>query len=120
MKLAATIDDVFGKISPPPGGETFVDPRAGLGKLIATGVRLFLIIAAFVMMLYLFQGAWDWIISGGEKERLEKARNKMSNAIIGMILIVIVFALFGVLTGNVLGIMKFTEGVGWEFNLPTL
>lgn len=121
MKLfAKTIDDVFGKISPPPGGAIFAEPRSGLGKLISTGIKLFLILAALTMLLYLFQGTYDWIISGGEKERLEKARNKMTNAFLGLLLIIIVLSIFGIITGNVLGIMKYTEGVGWELNLPTL
>ena len=71
MKLLAdqAIDDLFGGISPPAamnlGGSG--TPQQGLGNLIGFGIRMFIMIAGFSLLIYLLWGAFDWISSGGEK-----------------------------------------------------
>lgn len=121
MKLLA--DDpmvtIFGKITPPPGMDIDSDPNVGFGKFIAFGIRTFIIIAGLFMLLYLLWGALDWITSGGEKEKITKAQNKITNAVIGMVLIFAIFAIFNLVAGNLLGII--TPGTnGWEFMFPSL
>lgn len=116
--LAGPIEDIFGKVSPPPGGEAFVDPAAGLGKLIGVSVNLFLIFAGLVMLIYMLWGGLDWILSTGEKEKLNKAQGKITNAAIGIFIIILALVLFNVIAGQVLHIIDTTGG--WKFKLPTL
>jgi len=59
-------------------------------------IRLFFIIAGIIAILYLLLGAFAWITSGGNKENVDKARDKIMNAIIGIILIFAVLAVVGV------------------------
>lgn len=123
--LAQTTDpikDLFGGISPPAamnvGGS---DPAQGLGNFIGFGIQMFIIVAALFMVIYLLWGAFDWINSGGEKERLTKAQNKITNALIGIILIFVVLTVFNVLAGNILGIIvPNPDGSGFKIKLPTL
>lgn len=121
MKLfAQKVEDVFGKISPPPGMSIGAgDPIAGLGKLLGLGVRLFLVIAGLAVLIYMLWGAFDWIVSSGEKERLQKAQNKITNAVIGLIVIFVVIVVFGLLTGDILGIIINTPA-GWQLKIPTI
>ena len=42
-------------------------------------------------------GAWDWLISGGDKEKLQGAQKKLINAMVGIILFAIAFAAIKVL-----------------------
>ncbi len=56
-------------------------------------VRAFFVIAGVFALLYLLLGAFAWITSGGNKENVEKARDKIQAAIVGVILIVVVVAI---------------------------
>ena len=126
MKLLAEADqgikDLFGGISPPDamnlGG---ADPSQGLGNFIGFGIRMFILIAGMFLILYLLWGAFDWINSGGEKERLTKAQNKITNALIGIVLIFVVLTAFNLLAGNILGIIVADpNGNGFQIKLPKL
>ena len=66
-------------------------------------LRFFFIIAGLVALIYFLLGALGWITSGGNKESVDKAREKIQAALIGMILLFFVLALVGVLE-NILGI----------------
>jgi len=118
--LTQNANNPFGKITPPESiGILGSDPAIALGKLFEVGVRIFIIIAGISLMIYLLWGAYDWINSGGEKEKIAKAQEKITNAFIGMILIFAMLAIWAVVTGNILGIIKITPN-GLEFTLPTL
>lgn len=116
-----TVEEIFGNISPPPamsfGGD---NPALGLSNLISFGIRLFIIVAGMFLLLYLLWGAFDWITSGGEKEKITKAQNKITNALIGMVLIFAILAIFNVFAGNMLGIIEVGPNGEWSFKLPTL
>jgi len=123
MKLVAdaATDAIFGKVSPPAGmniggGST---PTQALGTFIGWGINIFITVAGLFMLLYLLWGALDWINSSGEKEKLTKAQQKITNAIIGMVIVFVVLVVFNVLAGQMLGIV--TPGSnGFEIKLPSL
>ncbi len=119
--LAENINDIFGNVSPPPamnfGGN---NPALGLSKLISFGIRLFIIIAGMFLLLYLLWGTFDWITSGGEKEKITKAQNKITNALIGMVLVFAILVVFNLFAGNILGIIEVGPNGEWGFKLPTL
>ncbi len=108
-----TIQQLFGTVAPPPGAPT------DLGVFIGGTIRIFLIVAALALLIYLLWGAFDWITSGGEKEKIEKARNKITHAVIGIIVVIFALSLFVVIAGNVLNIITISPG-GWQFNLPKI
>lgn len=118
MKIAAVPQDIFGKIEPPPGAAQFSDPTTGLPKLIKLAVNSFILVTGLLLLAYMLWGALDWITSGGEKEKITKAQNKIQNAIIGMLLVFVALTLFGLIAGDILGIVKRTPN-GWTFQLPT-
>lgn len=125
MKYLAEVDqgiiDLFGGISPPDAMNVGGDkPVEGLGKFIGFGIQMFILVAGMFLILYLLWGAFDWINSGGEKERLTKAQNKITNALIGILLVFVVLTIFNLLAGNILGIVKPTDGGGFEIILPIL
>jgi hypothetical protein len=123
MKVLAdqAINDLFGGISPPPamnvGGS---DPVVGFGKFIGFGINMFILLAGLFLLIYLLWGALDWISSGGEKEKLVKAQHKITNALVGMILVFVVLTIFNVLAGNILGIIRPNEKGGFDIKLPIL
>ena len=123
MKLLAdqAIDDLFGGISPPPamnvGGS---DPVQGLGKFIGFSIQMFILLAGMFLLLYLLWGAFDWIASGGEKEKISKAQSKITNAVIGIVLVFVVLTVFNLVAGNILGIVELNSSGGFDIKLHNL
>ncbi|KKP66704.1 MAG: hypothetical protein UR68_C0005G0013 [Candidatus Roizmanbacteria bacterium GW2011_GWA2_35_19] len=66
-------------------------------------IRLFFVVAGLIALIYLLLGALGWITSGGNKESVDKAREKIQAALVGIILIFVVLAIVGVVE-NMLGI----------------
>jgi hypothetical protein len=60
-------------------------------------IRLFFVVAGLIALFYLLMGALAWITSGGNKENVDKAREKIQAALIGVILVFVVLALVGVI-----------------------
>ena len=123
MKLLTLdlIPSIFGQVTPPPGMDVGgSDPVAGLAKIIGFGINLFIIVAGIFMLIYLLWGAFDWIVSSGEKEKITKAQNKITNAVIGMIIIFVVLVVFNLLAGQMLGIVKTNPDGSLSIGIPTL
>ncbi len=114
-----SIEDVFGRVDSPVGGQRLADPGTGLASIIVTGIQIAFFIGGLLLLGYLFYGAFLWITSNGEEDKLEKARGTLTQAIVGMILLVVALTIFLVVAGNILNIITITPG-GFEFNLPTI
>jgi hypothetical protein len=52
------------------------------------------VVAALLLLLYLIWGAIDWITSGGESGKVQKARDKMTQAVIGLIVLAASLAIY--------------------------
>ena len=75
--------------------------------------RFFFIIAGLIAIIYLLLGALSWITSGGNKESVDKAREKIQAAIVGLIVIFAVLAII-VVVENVF----FPPGQGLGLSKP--
>lgn len=95
------VSAVFGKIKAPDALKGLVakDPSGagGLGILFSNLITLFYIIAMLVLIFMIVWGAFDWITSEGDKEKVGGARNKIINAIIGIILFAAAFGIIRIL-----------------------
>ena len=83
-------------------------------------INLFLVVGGLLLLLYLMWGALDWIMSEGDKEKLQKAQHKITQALIGMILVVAVLTIYGLVAGDILGIVIKNPDGSWSFRLPVL
>lgn len=121
MKLASdSVPTIFGKISPPPGcGALCDDPVVGLGKFFGVLLNVIFIIFGMLLLTYAIWGAMDWITSEGDKEKLAKANAKITNAVMGLLILIISFTIFAIITGDILGFVKRTPD-GWQLNIPTI
>lgn len=113
------IGEVFGTPVKPPG-PSFTNPLEGISRVMVFGLRFTIIIAFILALIYLLWGATDWIISNGEEEKLAKARQKMTNAALGIVILVAVIGIFVVISDDVLGIIQKDSQGNWQFSLPTL
>ncbi len=78
-----------------------------LGQVIGRGLSFVFVIGALAALAYLVYGGIKWIMSEGDKTAVETARNQITAAIIGLIIIGlsflvinIVLSLFGISLSN--------------------
>jgi len=76
------------------------------GKLIGSAVGLALTLATLAAFIYLIWGGIEWITSGGDKAGVENAQKKIQAALLGLLIVFAVWALFTVV-GRFLGIDVF-------------
>jgi len=75
-----------------------VDEFKGLGSLTIAGIvsgliKLVLVISSLVFFFILVMGGIKWIVSGGDKTKTETARDQITSALVGL---VIVFAAWAI------------------------
>lgn len=76
--------------------ETYVDlpfKIPSIADVLGYAIRFFFILAGLAAMLYLILGAFSWITSGGDKDAVHKAQQKIQAAIVGLIVLVLALAL---------------------------
>lgn len=104
--------DVFGTIQPPDAIKNLIgtDPTGagGISKFLSNLVGLIYVAASIVLIFMILWGAWDWMTSEGDKEKLDSARKKIINALVGILLFAVAFAIIQVL-GQFTG-FKFFQG----------
>ena len=61
--------------------------------IILNVISLFFAVGGIGVIIFFIWGSVDWIMSGGDKEKISNARKKMTNAIIGLILLSLSFAI---------------------------
>ena len=73
-----------------------------LGKFVSNILTLAFGFAILVVLIMLVWGAFEWITSGGDKETVGKARGRIINALIGLAVLAVAYAL-AVVAGQFLG-----------------
>lgn len=81
-----------------------------LGKFVGNVLNLAFALAVLLVLIMLVWGAFEWIASGGDKESVGKARNRIVNALIGMAVLAVAFALAKV-AGQFLGFPDITSSI---------
>lgn len=64
-----------------------------LGGLISGLLNFVMVVAALLVFVYLIWGGIEWITSGGDKGKMENARNKITAAVIGLIVLAASYAI---------------------------
>ena len=82
------------------------NPFTDFGVLFSTIISAFLIFAALASFIYLILGGFQYITSGGDKTAVQTARDKITYAVLGLVIVAATAALFSVL-GAVFGINIF-------------
>ncbi len=88
---------------------------ADIGSLITSAISLLFIIAALLAFVYLVLGGIQWITSGGDKAGMEAARNKITHAVVGLIVVGAAYAIM-LLAQSFLGVSIVGNN---SFNIPT-
>lgn len=84
---------------------------ADVGVAIKNVINAALVIAALLAFIYLILGGIQWITSGGDKSAMESARNKITQAIVGLIIVAAAYAVMN-LVASFLGLNITSLDVG--------
>jgi hypothetical protein len=84
-------------------GNAGKDGGTAVGLLIGNIVGGIMIVAFLLAFFILLSGGISWITAGGDKAQLESARNKITNSIVGLIIVAAVWGIMAVV-GPFLGI----------------
>lgn len=80
-----------------PNGTTLDNPQGfrtdwhSLGDVISSGYELVIYVAGFLMVIWFFWGVFEYIFAGGAKEKLGKARSRITYAIVGFVIVILAF-----------------------------
>jgi len=97
----------LGDVTPPETGFA-----TDIGTLISSLLRVVMVIAALLVFVYLIWGGVEWITSGGDKSKTESARNKITAAVIGLIILAASYAILQL----ILSFLGFENGLNSVFD----
>lgn len=63
------------------------------GEMLTFMVKGFFVVAGIAALVMLLWGALAWVLSGGDKEKVEAARDRMTAAIIGVFMILVALSI---------------------------
>ncbi len=89
------------------------------GDILTFAIRGFFIVAGLLALFFLLLGAIAWVTSGGNKENVDKARDKITAAILGVIIIAVVLAIIVTLEQVVFG-GRLCLGLSCPISIPSL
>lgn len=88
IALAAMPTPASINIVPPTLG---IDPSTTIGSLLTSAITIVFIVAAILVLFFLIWGAFQWITSGGDKEGIGKAREKIVQSLVGLVILALAF-----------------------------
>ena len=104
-----------------PAGQGIQNPVVGkfgsgvgaeiIAELIANALKITFSLAGLVLLGMLILGGFEWMSSGGNQETYAKAQKRITNALIGFVIYMAVFAIISYLLpalGIQLNILKIT------------
>lgn len=72
--------------------ETGKGYATNFGTMFSSILNVVMLVAALLVFAFMIWGGIEWITSGGEKSKAESARNKLTAAIIGLVIIAASYA----------------------------
>lgn len=93
----------LGAYEPDPKAKGIESSGTMFSKIFSNTIAFLTIVGALMFALYFITGALSWISAGGKAEKVKEAKDKMTNAAIGLIVIVAAYSIIYIV-GRVLGI----------------
>lgn len=79
---------------PQPPGMQITD----IGLFISRAISVALMVAAIAVFAFLVWGGIQWITSGGDKGKVEEARGRITNALIGLAIVAAAWAIMNLVS----------------------
>lgn len=68
--------------------------NTNLGSFITQVFSAIIIVAGIASFAYMIYGGVEWVMSGGEKDKLNDARSKITQSIVGLAIVASAWAVF--------------------------
>jgi len=94
---AGSATDWIGQISPPVGNADYTDKSKGLDNFINNGFKLIFMAFGVYALINFVLSAYDFINSQGEAKKIEQATKRLTQTIIALVLLVMVFIFAGLI-----------------------
>ncbi|MCD4693891.1 pilin [bacterium] len=91
-----------GEISDNFGGDNPVDIR----EMIVDLVKIFLTFLAIIFLILIIWGGYQWMVAGGNSEKVEQAKDTIKNGVIGMIIIMCAYSITHFILDDILNIIN--------------
>ncbi len=91
MKLAQIKNPALGEGLQSKSGIVF------LQDVLPAFITLVFVVGAIIFLFVFISGAIGWMTSGGDKQSVETARGRITGALIGIILLLVAYAIIGVI-----------------------
>lgn len=111
--MAATSDlgsDYLGQVGTasglPGGSDNNEDALIGI---IGTGINVILSILGVVLVLIIIYAGWTWMMSQGVKDKVQKAKDMLLQAVIGLLIIFAAYAIATFVIGSLTTIVGGTN-----------
>ena len=65
-----------------------------LGNFVSKTISAIILVAGLATFMYIVYGGISWIMAGGDKGKLEEARAKITNGIIGLAIVASAWAIY--------------------------
>jgi hypothetical protein len=89
--------------------------NASFGFVVSTAIKLILIITVIIAVFYFIFGGIKWILSRGDKEKVEDARNHIIASVVGLMMAFLAFFIINIVFG-----FFFPGKTLQDLTLPTL
>jgi hypothetical protein len=101
-----------GAIGAANGGNSQIDLGAGFGfgsiqQALSTVISLIFLVAGLAAFVYILLGAFNYLTAGDDSGKTEKARKMITNAVVGLILVALVYVIWLVAINLVPGLSEF-------------
>jgi len=103
------VNAILGNITPPPGLVNITNNKTGaegVSMVLSNILQLIIVLASVAFVFMIAWSAFQWITSGGDKEKVAMARSRAVQAIVGIVLLGLLFIILRVL-GNITGFTFF-------------
>ncbi len=90
-KLIASTVDIRGNLASVQGGQNI---QTDLGVIIGSFIGVAILLGGLLALGFMVLGGVNWVASGGDKGKIEKAQSMITQSIIGLAVIATVYALF--------------------------
>ena len=87
----------------PEAGATNLPNQAKFSEIMITIINILLAIAGLIAVIFLIVGGFRYITAGGNEESSEAAKKTITNAIIGIVIIILSFVIVRVISNALTG-----------------
>lgn len=91
--MLQSVVDIRGNLESMTGGPVI---QYNLGTIVGSFIGAAITIGAIAALGYMVLGAVNWVTSGGDKGKVEKARERIFQSIVGLAVLVATWAIFGI------------------------